>query len=455
MSHAPRKERAFSWGAMLLLCLIIVVSTADRQIIALIKPVLDQTFGWSVRDYARISFWTQVASACSLLISGWLVDRLGSRRVLGAALAGWSLMTILHAVVTSVRAFVLVRATLGALEGAGMPSLMKLIATRVPRAERARVIGLVNAVPNGAAVVTPVLAGLLLPWIGWKALVVALGLVGLLLAGFWWRDQAGPWGAVPSGVQDEQSQSVSVESAGKVLGQTAGFMQEGVGRFVAVFALCKVLSDATWWVLLYWLPDILHTHLGLSLRGVGVVSGGVYLGAGLGAFAGGLLPNLFQTILRSREHARRLVMGGAALCVVPMLFVYDSHTVFVSMGVFALALMAHQVFATNLFALMTEWAPGFLVGRIMGIGAFCGNLGGAGLLWLTGRAPMPFVLGLCSLSYLVAWGVLWVWASPDWLERVLGAPGQGGGAQTGLSRQEWNAARAPVDGMVPAVVHGH
>jgi ACS family hexuronate transporter-like MFS transporter len=222
-----------------------------------------------------------------------------------------------------------------------------------------------------------------------------------------------------------------------------------------VFALCKVLSDATWWVLLYWLPDILHTHLGLSLRGVGVASGGVYLGAGLGAFAGGLLPNLFQTVLRSPEHARRLVMGGAALCVVPMLFVYDSHTVFFSMGVFALALMAHQVFATNLFALMTEWAPGFLVGRIMGIGAFCGNLGGAGLLWLTGRVPMPFVLGLCSLSYLVAWGVLWVWASPDWLERVVGAPGQGGGAQTGLSRQEWNAARAPVDDMVPVVVHGH
>lgn len=134
----------------------------------LIKPVLDQTFGWSARDYARISFWTQVASACSLLASGWLVDRLGSRRVLGVALAGWSLMTVLHAVVTTVREFILVRATLGALEGAGMPSLMKLIATGVPRAERARVIGMVNAVPNVAAVITPVLVGLLLPWVAGK-----------------------------------------------------------------------------------------------------------------------------------------------------------------------------------------------------------------------------------------------------------------------------------------------
>jgi ACS family hexuronate transporter-like MFS transporter len=126
-----------------------------------------------------------------------------------------------------------------------------------------------------------------------------------------------------------------------------------------------------------------------------------------------------------------------------MLFVYDSHTVFVSMGVFALALMAHQVFATNLFALMTEWAPGLLVGRIMGIGAFCGNLGGAGLLWLTGRVPMPVVLGLCSLSYLVAWGALWVWVSPNWLERMFGVPRQVSGAQAGLSHHERNAAHVP------------
>ena len=450
MSRAPRKERAFPWAAMLLLCLIIVVSTADRQIIALIKPVLDQTFGWSARDYARISFWTQVASACSLLASGWLVDRLGSRRVLGVALAGWSLMTVLHAVVTTVREFILVRATLGALEGAGMPTLMKLIATGVPRAERARVIGMVNAVPNVAAVITPVLVGLLLPWVGWKAMVVGLGLTGVVLAGLWLRDRSGPWSAQFSGVKHEPAPSVPGAVAGEALRSAPGFARAGVWRFVVVFSLCKVLSDATWWVLLYWLPDILHTHLGLSLRGVGVASGGVYLGAGVGAFVGGLLPGLFQTALRSRERARRLVMGVAAACVVPMLFVYDSHTVVVSLGIFALTLMAHQVFSTNLFALMTEWAPAPLVGRIMGIGAFCGNLGGAGLLWLTGWVPMPVVLGLCSLSYLVAWGLLWVWASPDWLEHVFGAPRQGGAEAAGPSLHSRNVVRAPVERMVPA-----
>lgn len=450
MLRAPQKERAFPWAAMLLLCLIIVVSTADRQIIALIKPVLDKTFGWSAQDYARISFWTQVASACSLLVSGWLVDRLGSRRVLGVALAGWSLMTILHAVITSVREFVLVRATLGALEGAGMPSLMKLIATGVPRAERARVIGLVNAVPNVAAVITPVLVGLLLPVIGWKVMVVVLGLTGVVLAGFWWRDQAGPWGATSSDAPDELAQKV-VE---KTPASTASFTQAGVRRFALVFSLCKVLSDATWWVLLYWLPDILHTHLGLSLRGVGIASGAVYLGAGLGAFAGGLLPGLFQTARRSRERARRLVMGLAALCVVPMLFVYDTKTVFVSLGIFSLTLMAHQVFATNLFALMTEWVPGPLVGRIMGIGAFCGNLGGAGLLWLTGWLPMPVVLGLCSLSYLVAWGLLRVWANPDWLERVFGPSGTHGKDRQGVAVHGRSATHAPVEGLLQAAAHG-
>ncbi|ACI52651.1 major facilitator superfamily MFS_1 [Gluconacetobacter diazotrophicus PA1 5] len=438
MARAFRLRAGFPPATLIVLCLIVVVSTADRQIIALIKPVLDRTFGWSTRDYARISLWTQVASAGSLLVSGWLVDRFGSRRVLGTALAGWSLMTVLHAVVTSVRGFVLVRATLGALEGAGMPSVMKVVATTVPRAERGRVIGMVNAVPNVAAVLTPVLAGLLLPWVGWKALVAGLGATGLVLAALWC---AGLPKARPAR-EDGAAQPARADGSRSEAGSLA---HGDVRRFVAVFSLCKVLSDATWWLLLYWLPDILHTQFGLGLRGVGVASGAVYVGAGLGSVLGGVLPALLPARAGSRERARRTVMGGAALCVVPMLFVHATHTALAGIGLFALGLMAHQVFSTNLFGIVTEWAPSALVGRVMGIGAFCGNLGGAALLWLTGFVPMPFVLGACSLSYLAAWGVLRAWAGPGWLERAFRSapPGAGPEIPAGISL---NAASAPPAG---------
>lgn len=291
-----------------------------------------------------------------------------------------------------------------------MPSLMKLVATTVPRADRGRMIGALNAIPNVAAVLTPVLAGLLLPWIGWKALVVGLGVAGLLLALVW---RVG----MPAAAQGTGRAPAPVAQPRSGL-PSSGTRPMAIRRFIAVFSLCKVLSDATWWLLLYWLPDILHVHFALGLRGLGLASGGVYLAAGLGSVCGGLLPALWPTHTRSREKTRRAVMGAAALCVVPMMFVYASHTVMAGVGLLMLALMAHQVFSTNLFGLVTEWAPTALVGRIMGIGAFCGNLGGAVVLWLTGFVPMPLILGLCSLAYLAAWAALGLWLAPPWLEQA-------------------------------------
>lgn len=394
-----------------LLCSIIVVAAADRQIIALLKPVLDQTFGWTARDYASIAAWTQVAAACSLLAAGWLVDWAGPKRTLGVALTGWSLLTVLHAFASSVRDFVLIRAGLGAFEGAGTPSMMKFIAQVFPRSERGRVIGILNATPNVAAVLTPLLVALALPLVGWRALVVALGGVGLVLALCW--QFRGPVAFT----------SVAPQQAGG--GAGAQLRDPAVRRVVVAFSISKVLSDATWWLLLSWLPDIFHAHFGLSMRGMSGASGTVYIGAGIGAFCGGVLPGLLRPYVGSLEQARRIVMGTAALCVVPMMFVFFTTSLTVGLLLFTVALMAHQVFASNLFGVVTDWLPASLVGRATGIGAFCGNLGGASILWASGFVPMPIILGGCSLAYVLAWSVLRVRVAPVWLESTFCEP-QGG-----------------------------
>ena len=403
MSAAP-SQRPFS-GLFIttLLCLIIGVAAADRQIIALIKPVLDQTFGWSARDYAAISTWTQVAAAFSLLAAGWLVDWFGPRRTLGAALTGWSLLTALHAVAFSVLDFILIRAGLGAFEGAGTPSMMKFIASAFPRSERGRVIGTLNAAPNFAAVLTPALVAFLLPWAGWRALVVGLGIIGLGLAVCWLL--RGPSVMLQSHTESHPLKKEHLSAP-------------PVRRVIIAFSVCKVLSDATWWLLLFWLPDIFHTHFGLSLRAMGSASGTVYVGAGIGAFIGGVLPGILRPYTGSAEKARRIVMGTAALCVIPMMFVFFTSSLPLGLILLTTALMAHQVFSSNLFGLVTDWLPAGLVGRVIGIGAFCGNLGGATILWLSGFVPMSYLLGSCSLAYVAAWCVLLVRVGPGWLERT-------------------------------------
>ena len=57
-----------------------VLNYADRQIIAVLKPMLQADLHWTDLDYGRLTSVFQLASAIAFLGSGWLVDRVGWRR---------------------------------------------------------------------------------------------------------------------------------------------------------------------------------------------------------------------------------------------------------------------------------------------------------------------------------------------------------------------------------------
>lgn len=144
-----------------------------------------------------------------------------------------------------------------------------------------------------------------------------------------------------------------------------------------VFSASKVFSDATWWITLFWLPDILHSHFHLNMQTTSTATGIIYIGAAAGAVLGGVLPSQLNRFTASHEVARRIVMGAAALCILPISLIFATSSFPLGIGLLTLALLAHQVFSSNLFAIATEWMPSAQVGRLTGMGAFCGNLGGA------------------------------------------------------------------------------
>jgi hypothetical protein len=56
----------------------------DRQVIGLLKPTLQQQFGWSEIDYADIVFSFQLAYAIGFVFAGRVIDRVGTRVGFGA-----------------------------------------------------------------------------------------------------------------------------------------------------------------------------------------------------------------------------------------------------------------------------------------------------------------------------------------------------------------------------------
>src|SRR6476659_6161752 len=98
-ASAPTATRAghFRWVICALLFLASTINYVDRQVIGLLKPTLQQQFGWSEIDYADIVFAFQLAYAIGFVFAGRLIDRLGTKKGFALALLVWSLAAISHA----------------------------------------------------------------------------------------------------------------------------------------------------------------------------------------------------------------------------------------------------------------------------------------------------------------------------------------------------------------------
>src|SRR5260370_33143808 len=99
----------------------------DRQIIGLLKPLLQNELGWNEIDYSNIIFAFQLAYAIGLLFVGRVMDWLGSRKGFSLSVLVWSLAAMAHALAHSSMGFGVARVTLG-LRGSGdCPPLRTLL----------------------------------------------------------------------------------------------------------------------------------------------------------------------------------------------------------------------------------------------------------------------------------------------------------------------------------------
>ena len=200
IAAAPvRAGGQYRWVICALLFFAATINYIDRQVIGILKPTLQQEFGWSEIDYADIVFAFQLAYAIGLLLAGGIVDRIGARRGFVVAIVLWSLAAMAHAEATafgpavaavlsvvgltytaSVAGFIAARFLLGLGEAGNFPAAIKVVAEWFPKRERAFATGLFNSGTNIGALITP----LVVPWItltwGWYWAFVATGAVGLL-----------------------------------------------------------------------------------------------------------------------------------------------------------------------------------------------------------------------------------------------------------------------------------
>lgn len=381
------------WLIVGLAFVAIMLNYVDRQIIALLKPLLQGEFGWSDRDYSHMASAFQFCAAVSFLGTGWFIDRVGLRRGFAIGVGAWSIAGMAHAFVGSVAGFVGVRAALGAAESIGTPAQVKTAGTYFPPEKRSLMLGIGNMAANFGAVVAPLAIPPLALWLGWRAAFLVAGGLGLV-----W---VVAWLAVTP--RTDSAAAATPDARAPRIAWTSLLRDR---RQWAVIA-AKALSDQCWWFLLFFMPDLFHRMFGLSQGTLGLPIAFIYTLAALGSLSGGILPTWLLSRGVEMDRARKGSLLLYALLILPVpvvLFVGDAWT---AAAVLGFGLFAHQGFSTNIFAMTADIFPARVIGTAIGIGAFAGNLSGMAMIEAAGYAldhgygygPLLYV---CGGSYLVA-----------------------------------------------------
>jgi len=157
MTRAPSKPTPgnYRWVICALLFAATTINYIDRQILALLKPILDDQLHWTNEQFGDIQAAFQGAYAVSLLFFGWFIDRFGAKIGYAVSIAAWSLAALSHALVGSIGGFFNARVALGLGEGGNFPAAIKATALWFPKRERALATSIFNSGANVGAIAAP------------------------------------------------------------------------------------------------------------------------------------------------------------------------------------------------------------------------------------------------------------------------------------------------------------
>src|SRR3954468_23128180 len=120
--HSPAGVGSYRWVICALLFFATTINYIDRQILSLIKPILDDQLHWTNEQYGLTTSYFSAAYAVSLLIFGWFVDKFGTKIGYATSITMWSVAALCHAFVASISGFYIARVALGLGEGGNFPS---------------------------------------------------------------------------------------------------------------------------------------------------------------------------------------------------------------------------------------------------------------------------------------------------------------------------------------------
>lgn len=409
----------YRWIIVALLFLATTINYLDRQIIGLLKPVLEVEFNWSESDFARIVVAFTAAYALGLMLFGRLIDWVGTKMGYGLSVVIWSLMGMLHAAANTVTGFSLARIGLGLGEAGNFPAAMKTVAEWFPKRERALAAGIFNSGTSIGVVLALLITPSILLSYGWQEVFIITGALGFIWLILWlWLYE------IPSKqkrLSKEEfaliTEGADIQAGGQDKIRTNWFRLFTFPQTWA-FIFGKFLIDPIYWFFLFWLPSYFSSTFNLDLTRPSIELMIIYSSTTIGSIAGGYVSS--QLIKRGMPtlRARKTVLLIIAVLELSIIMAQLVTNVWAAVALISLAVALHQAWATNIFTTASDMFPKEVVSSVVGIGGMAGAIGGIFFPIFVGHLLDSYkssgnisggynvLFTLCGITYLTTWAII-------------------------------------------------
>jgi ACS family sodium-dependent inorganic phosphate cotransporter len=375
----------------------------DRINIAITAPVIMKEFGWDEAVLGIILSSFFCGYTLLQIPGGWLADRYGGKKILGAGVLWWSFFTMITPFARTVTNMIIVRTLMGLGEGVNFPSIQSITSRWIPSQERSRVMGFtLSGISVGNILAFP-LATWIMTVLGWQYVFFIFGLLGFIWCAFWIRLAANR----PEEHKTIHSHELEYITAHRPeIPPVVNTPWKLIVSKVQVWALVINHFCVSWgfFMFLTWLPTYLVKAHNFSIKEMGIYSMFPYLAMVIGSNGSGWLADYCIkhtgniTLIRKVFHTVSLFSASVFLILLAQA---ETKPLVIILVTLALGMMSMTGSTTGPNAM--DIGPRY-AGIIMGMQTTAGNIAGVIVPLLVG-----FIVSFSNrwdLIFYIAAGVL-------------------------------------------------
>jgi MFS family permease len=362
------------WIAIVLVTAAIALNYMDRSTLAIGNLKIREEFGINATAIGALGSAWALTYGIAQLPSGYLLDRVGPKALVGITMVVWSLFQAAGGFAGSYIQLMLARIGLGATEAPCFPSATRSTSDWFDVKDRGKPSGLyTSGAYIGPTIAPPILTGLMLAF-DWRVMFIVMGIAGVVAAGFWFVIYRDPR------LQELEPQDEAYLRANRAAKSGVSFREwTALFRFKAMWVLMlgAFCTGYITWMYQTWLPAYLEMQQHISIAKTGFLASVPLICAFFGAIGGGFISDWLHYRGMELVKSRRLpLIIGLLLSAVFTGLAALATTAGLAVTCIAMSMFCMQFGITCKWILVTAVTPQAYCASAASNQNFAGFLGG-------------------------------------------------------------------------------